>query len=66
MPAAQRIRGRAGEDRRIVLKVGTGPLPTPEPPTALLKFQNSEIVIDELGNFIDGQRSISDIHDASA
>ena len=64
VPAAQRIRGRAGEDRRIVLKVGTGPLPTPEPPTALLKFQNSEIVIDELGNFIDGQRSISDIHDA--
>ncbi len=28
VPAAERIRGRGGEDRRIVTRVGTGPLPT--------------------------------------
>ncbi len=64
VPAAQRIRGRGGEDRRIVTRTGPGPLPTPEPPTALLKFPNVDIVIYELGNFIDGRRSISDIRDA--
>jgi hypothetical protein len=64
VPAAERIRGRGGEDRRIVTRTGTGPLPRPEPPTALLKFSNVEVVIDELGNFVDGRRSISDIRDA--
>ena len=64
VPAAERIRGRGGEDRRIVRRVGTGPLPTPEPPTAFLKFPNVDVVIYELGNFIDGKRSISDIRDA--
>jgi hypothetical protein len=64
VPAAERIRGRGGEDRRIVTRVGAGPLPTPEPPTALLKFPNVDVVIYELGNFIDGKRSISDIRDA--
>jgi hypothetical protein len=64
VPAAERIRGRGGEDRRIVTRVGAGPLPTPDPPTALLKFPNVAVVIDELGNFIDGKRSISDIRDA--
>jgi hypothetical protein len=64
VPAAERIRGRGGEDRRIVLRTGTGPLPRPEPPTALLKFTNVDVVIDELGNFVDGRRSISDIRDA--
>jgi hypothetical protein len=64
VPAAERIRGRGGEDRRIVTRVGNGPLPRPEPPTALLKFPNVDVVIDELGNFIDGKRSISDIRDA--
>jgi hypothetical protein len=64
VPAAERIRGRGGEDRRVVARVGTGRLPTPEPPTALLKFENVRLVIYELGNFIDGKRSISDIRDA--
>ncbi|HUQ88240.1 MAG TPA: hypothetical protein VM096_11815 [Vicinamibacterales bacterium] len=64
VPAAERIRGRGGEDRRIVTRTGTGPLPTPEPPTAMLKYPNVDIVIYELGNFIDGTRSISDIRDA--
>jgi hypothetical protein len=64
VPAAERIRGRGGEDRRIVTKTRTGVLPAPEPPTAMLKFPNVDVVIDELGNFIDGKRSISDIRDA--
>jgi hypothetical protein len=64
VPAAERIRGRGGEDRRIVTRVGAGPLPTPEPPAALLRFPNVDVVIYELGNFIDGKRSISDIRDA--
>ena len=64
VPASERIRGRGGEDRRIVTKVKAGPLPQPEPPTAFLKFPNVDTVIYELGNFIDGRRSISDIRDA--
>jgi hypothetical protein len=64
VPAAERIRGRGGEDRRIVSKTKPGPLPTPEPPSAFLKFPNVNLVIYELGNFIDGRRSISDIRDA--
>jgi len=58
------VRGRGGEDRRIATRTGSGPLPKPEPPTAFLKFPNVDDVIDELGNFIDGKRSISDIRDA--
>lgn len=64
VPAAERIRGRGGEDRRVVRRVRTGSLPAPEPPTAMLKFPNVDVVIYELGNFIDGKRSISDIRDA--
>jgi hypothetical protein len=64
VPAAERLRGRGGEDRRVVTRTGAGPLPKPDPPTAFLKFPNVNDVIDELGNFIDGKRSISDIRDA--
>lgn len=63
VPAAERIRGRGGEDRRIVTRARTGPLPTPEPPTAFLKFPDVDLVLYELGNLIDGKRSISDIRD---
>ncbi len=63
VPAAERLRGRGGEDRRIVSRTGEG-LPAVEPPTAMLKFPNVDDVIYELGNFIDGKRSISDIRDA--
>ena len=43
VPAAERIRGRGGEDRRIPSRVRpTGPLPRSEPPTALLKFPNPD------------------------
>ena len=64
VPAAQRIRGRGGDDRRVPTRAGTGALPRPEPPTAFLKFPNVDVVIAELGNFIDGTRTISDIRDA--
>ncbi len=41
VPAAERIRGRGGEDRRVPCRqVGAGSLPTPEPPTAFLKFES--------------------------
>ena len=64
VPAAERIRGRGGEDRRVPLRLRDGPLPSPDPPTAMLKYPNVADVIYELGNFIDGKRSISDIRDA--
>ena len=41
-----------------------GALPKIELPTAFLKFENVDLMVDELGNFIDGKRSISDIRDA--
>ncbi|MEO8678006.1 MAG: hypothetical protein ABI665_03110 [Vicinamibacterales bacterium] len=63
VPAAERIRGRGGEDRRVPTRIGQGPLPTPEPPTAFLKFTNVADIIFELGNLTDGKRSISDIRD---
>jgi hypothetical protein len=64
VPAAERIRGRGGEDRRVPSRVGSG-RPTPvEPPTAFLKFNSPADIVYELGNFIDGKRSISDIRDA--
>jgi len=64
VPAAERIRGRGGDDRRVPTRAGTGLLPRPEPPTAFLKLPNVDVVIYELGNFIDGKRTISDIRDA--
>lgn len=64
VPAAQRIRGRGGEDRRVPSRGSRDPLPTIEPPTAFLKFENADIIMLELGYFIDGARSISDIRDA--
>ncbi len=64
VPAAERIRGRGGDDRRVPTRTGTGPLSRPEPPTAFLKLANVDVVIDELGNFIDDRRTISDIRDA--
>jgi hypothetical protein len=64
VPASERIRGRGGDDRRVPRRVGAGPVPKPEPPTAFLKFPDIDVVIGELGNFIDGRRTISDIRDA--
>ena len=64
VPAADRIRGRGGEDRRVPSRVGAGRPAPVEPPTAFLKFDSPADIVYELGNFIDGKRSISDIRDA--
>jgi len=64
VPAAKRIRGRGGEDLRVPARIGTGSIVAVEPATAFLKFLSPGDVLYELGNFVDGQRSISDIRDA--
>lgn len=64
VPAAERIRGRGGDDRRVPSRSGTGPMAKPNLPTAFLKLENVDTVVAELNNFIDGKRSISDIRDA--
>jgi hypothetical protein len=64
VPPAERIRGRGGEDLRVPARPSSGPLPKVELPTAFLKFENVDAIVYELGNFIDGKRSISDIRDA--
>lgn len=66
VPAAERLRGRGGEDRRVPSKTGTDRVKPVEPPTALLKFGNLSDILYELGNLIDGKRSISDIRDVLA
>jgi hypothetical protein len=76
-PTAQRIRGRGGEDRRVPIRSKDikGPLDPANDwvaekagaagrQIALLKIRNSGDVAYEIVNFIDGQRSISDIRDA--
>ena len=64
VPPAERIRGRGGEDRRVPARAGEGRITAVEPPTAFLKFEHPSQVLYELGNFVDGKRSISDIRDA--
>jgi hypothetical protein len=64
VPPAERIRGRGGEDRRVATRLAAGALPKVDLPTAFLKFDNVDTIVYELGNFIDGKRSISDIRDA--
>jgi hypothetical protein len=64
VPAAERIRGRGGEDRRVPSRAGHGRITAVEPPTAFLKFDSPVNIVYELGNFVDGKRSISDIRDA--
>jgi len=64
VPAAERIRGRGGEDLRVPVKTKPGGIAPLEPPTAFLKFDTPGIILYELANFIDGKRSISDIRDA--
>ena len=64
VPAAERLRGRSGEDRRVPSRVISSPPLAVEPPAALAKHPNAAEVTYELNNFIDGKRSISDIRDA--
>lgn len=61
VPPAERIRGRGGDDRRVPARVaGADGMAD----TAVLKIANHADVGYEIVNFIDGQRTISDIRDA--
>jgi hypothetical protein len=64
VPAAERLRGRSGEDRRVPSRTPASPPASVEPPPALAKHPHAAEVTYELNNFIDGKRSISDIRDA--
>lgn len=63
VPAAERLRGRGGEDRRVPSRLAAERPRGIEPATAMLKFTNLQDILDELWSLIDGQRSISDIRD---
>ena len=63
VPAAERLRGRGGEDRRVPAKTGTERLRPIEPAAGMLKYPNIADILYELGNLIDGKRTISDIRD---
>ena len=65
VPAAERLRGRAGEDRRVPARTASAlDLANIATPAALAKLPNVRDVVYEIANFIDGKRSISDIRDA--
>jgi hypothetical protein len=66
VPAAERIRGRGGEDRRVPTRSGSGPVPAVDAPSAMAKLANAPTIAYEIGNLIDGRRSISDIRDLVA
>ena len=63
VPAAERLRGRAGEDRRVPTRTAA-PLDAVANIETLAKLPNVREVVYEIANFIDGKRSISDIRDA--
>jgi hypothetical protein len=63
VPPAERLRGRAGEDRRVPSRTAA-PLPDVLPPAALAKLPQARDLMHEIINFVDGKRSISDIRDA--
>jgi hypothetical protein len=64
VPAAERPRGRGGEDRRVPSRATASAANAVELPAALAKHPNASDVAHELNNFLDGTRSISDIRDA--
>jgi hypothetical protein len=64
VPAAERIRGRGGEDRRVPARADATRVATVAPPAALQKLPHVLDLRHELWNFMDGRRSISDIRDA--
>ena len=66
VPAAERIRGRGGEDRRVPSRSGSGPLPAIDAPGTIATLANAPAIAYEIGNLIDGRRSISDIRDLVA
>jgi hypothetical protein len=64
VPAAERIRGRGGEDLRIATRTPTTATARVDPPTAFLMQPDVTVVLNELASLIDGKRSVSDIRDA--
>ena len=67
VPPAERIRGRGGEDRRVVSRLqssATAEAVALQATPQLAKLSNSAAIAYEIVNFIDGKRSISDIRDA--
>lgn len=64
VPAAERLRGRAGEDRRVPVR-STTPVNMADAdlPAALAKIPNGRHLAYELQSLIDGTRSLSDIRD---
>lgn len=64
VPTSERLRGRAGEDRRVPVR-GDAPagFATAELPAALARMANGRHLAYELQSLIDGNRSLSDIRD---
>ena len=64
VPTAERLRGRAGEDRRVPTRTNALPRePDPDLPIALRKLPNWRDVTYELVSVVDGRRTLSDIRD---
>ena len=63
VPTAERLRGRAGDDRRVPSRTAASISEVP-PPIALAKLPHVRDLLYEILSFVDGTRSISDIRDA--
>jgi hypothetical protein len=64
VPAAERLRGRAGEDRRVVSRATSSQEPDLESLNATAKkLPNGRDVGYEMISLVDGKRSLSDIRD---
>ena len=63
VPTAERLRGRAGDDRRVPSRTTVSSMPAIEPAPAIAKRLNAADITYELTSLIDGKRSISDIRD---
>lgn len=66
VPPAERLRGRAGEDRRVPVRTKVAFTPDLSPAGLLAKIPNARDVAYELASIVDGKRSISDIRDLVA
>ena len=66
VPTAQRLRGRAGEDRRVPSRAAVATVPAIDALAPLAKLPNAADITYELTCLIDGTRSISDIRDLLA
>ena len=66
VPTAQRLRGRAGEDRRVPSRAAVATVPATDALAPLAKLPGAADITYELTCLIDGTRSISDIRDLLA